>query len=197
MGPIFAVLGGPNGAGKTTASRHLMGLVDVYLNPDQIAFELAGAQVGATNQSWAAIQIQAGKQTLERLERATSLGQSVCVESTLAGHTHQRRAAVAKSLGYQTQCYFVALRTPDLALERVAMRVLHGGHDVPEEDVRRRWGAGLRAFFGPWQALADEWVLLDNSERSGPKVVARSDRGRTTILDDSLWQFYSQAGGLK
>jgi predicted ABC-type ATPase len=53
-------------------------------------------------------------------------------------------------------------------------RVLKGGHDVPEEDQRRRYPrsvANLRTAFD----LADEVILFDNSSIEGPRKIAVKD----------------------
>jgi len=58
--------------------------------------------------------------------------------------------------------YYLALPTPEDALERVAVRVQQGGHDVPENVVRRRFAASRRNFEEIYKALVDRWHLVDN-----------------------------------
>ena len=58
---------------------------------------------------------------------------------------------------------FLSLPTAELAIARVAARVAQGGHDVPEDDIRRRFRAGLDNFRRIYQPLVDGWVLYDNS----------------------------------
>ncbi len=50
-----------------------------------------------------------------------------------------------------------------MAVKRVAARVRQGGHDVPEEVIRRRFTKGLRNFHNIYARLADDWSLYDNS----------------------------------
>jgi hypothetical protein len=50
-----------------------------------------------------------------------------------------------------------------MAVERVALRVRHGGHDIPEATIRRRFEAGTRLFTTVYQPLVDQWVLYDNA----------------------------------
>ena len=64
----------------------------------------------------------------------------------------------------------------DLALARVAARVAFGGHDVPEETVRRRFAAGLRYFFTLYRYRVDDWALYDNDD-GGPVLLASGDSG--------------------
>ena len=57
-----------------------------------------------------------------------------------------------------------------MAVQRVAQRVLEGGHDVPESVVRRRFFAGWRNFEQVYRGLVDEWAVYDNS-RDKPKLL--------------------------
>jgi predicted ABC-type ATPase len=50
-----------------------------------------------------------------------------------------------------------------MAIARVRQRVALGGHDVPEDVIRRRFHAGLSNFQEVYKPLVDEWVLYDNS----------------------------------
>lgn len=49
-------------------------------------------------------------------------------------------------------------------ISRVAARVVQGGHDIPEDVIRRRFDMGLRNFHNLYRPLVDEWFFLDNSE---------------------------------
>ena len=55
------------------------------------------------------------------------------------------------------------LNSPDLAVARVKARVEAGGHNIPEETVRRRYSMGLRYFFEDYAPICDRWILADNS----------------------------------
>ena len=57
-----------------------------------------------------------------------------------------------------------AFECAQLAVRRVKLRVALGGHDVPGDVVRRRFGRSLSNFFMLCAPLADEWTLFDNSE---------------------------------
>ena len=64
--------------------------------------------------------------------------------------------------GYWIKLFFLQLPTPEIAIARVRQRVLQGGHDVPEQIVRRRFHAGVRNFESIYRGLVDEWVVYDN-----------------------------------
>jgi predicted ABC-type ATPase len=66
--------------------------------------------------------------------------------------------------------------------------VRDGGHGVPEHVVRRRYQAGLRNLFGAYIPGVDSWQVYDNSDLSGPRLIA-SGRGATqpVIADPDTW----------
>jgi predicted ABC-type ATPase len=82
----------------------------------------------------------------------------------------------------------MAMPDADLAVARVAERVRHGGHDVPEAVVRRRFAAGLRHFLGVYRGVADTWQMFDNSGLRGPRLIAFGRNAQdTTVLDAGAW----------
>ncbi len=42
-------------------------------------------------------------------------------------------------------------------------RVLAGGHDIPEDTVRRRYESGINNFNKLYRQIVDEWSLYENS----------------------------------
>jgi predicted ABC-type ATPase len=84
------------------------------------------------------------------------------------------------------------LSSDEVAVQRVRDRVRRGGHSVPEPIVRRRYRRGIENFFRIYMPLADAWRFYDNSDLSGPRLVAHgeaSDRETSEeILDGTIWR---------
>ena len=76
----------------------------------------------------------------------------------IAGYIPEWRKA-----GYKVKLYFLRLPDPEFAIARVKQRVKEGGHNVPEDVVRRRYHSGLSNFETLYKAIVDEWVLIDNA----------------------------------
>jgi len=74
----------------------------------------------------------------------------------------------------------------DLALKRIADRVKNGGHNLPENVVRRRFKKGLQNLFRIYRPLLDTWVLLDNSTDT-PNLIALEELSKLTILNTILY----------
>ena len=81
------------------------------------------------------------------------------LETTLSGKTYRRLFADARRAGYAIQLDFLMLPTVEHSLRRVARRVLSGGHNVPDADVRRRFAVSLRNLFTLYRPVLDYWRL--------------------------------------
>jgi predicted ABC-type ATPase len=174
--PILTVVAGPNGSGKSTLTRVAReAFQDIpILDPDAIAKKLQNTS--ATGGS----AIDAGREVLERAADFMRCRQSFLVETTLSGNTYLRMMREAKALGYQTSLFFVGTTDIEINLKRVAERVSKGGHDVPEEDQRRRYPrsmANMRTAF----ELADEAVLWDNSGQTHVRLALKDSAGITIL----------------
>jgi hypothetical protein len=74
-----------------------------------------------------------------------------------------------------------------LPQERVAFRVASGGHDIPEDVIRRRYERGLDNFFNRYSLAADTWVLMNNTARTGVRIAWRDVGGAVRVKDNELW----------
>ncbi len=162
------VLAGPNGAGKTTAAPRLLRdtlAVDEFVNADVIAQGLSGF-----NSSAAAL--TAGRIMLERLKELAMARATFAFETTLASRTFAPWLRKLIADGYQFQLVFLWLPSAEMAITRVRDRVRMGGHNVPEDTIRRRYQGGVRNFFGLYQPLASSWKLFDNSIVGAQHLIA-------------------------
>ena len=84
-------------------------------------------------------------------------------ETTLSGRLYACLIPRWRRQGYRVKLVYLKLARSELALSRVASRVLQGGHGVPAHVVVRRFEAGWRNFEGVYKPLVDGWALYDNS----------------------------------
>lgn len=189
--PLVVVIAGPNGAGKsTTAPRLLQGALAVgeFVNADTIAQGLSAfrpAEVG----------IGAGRVMLSRIRTLAKARVEFAFETTLATRSYAPWLKGLKASGYRVHLLFLALPSPELAIARVAERVRAGGHDVPEDVVRRRFSKGLGNLLSLYDGVVDSWEVLDNSDASGPRPLARRlGRRRREIVDKRAWTSLLEQG---
>ncbi len=153
------IIAGLNGAGKTTfATGFLPNEADcpLFINADVIAAELNPSDPHLVG-------FQAGRLMLEQIREHALRGESFAFETTLSGRSYVRHIPCWREQGYRVKLFFLQLPTPEMAIGRVAQRVLEGGHDVPESVIRRRFDAGWSNFEQIYRNLVDGWILYDNS----------------------------------
>ena len=86
---------------------------------------------------------------------------------------------------------FVWLPSPDLAVLRVAGRVEQGGHNIPEETIRRRYRQGIANFAKLYVPIVDSWMVFDGAE-SPPIEIMRFQRKELIIANDVRFEFLNQ-----
>ena len=143
MNKSLYIISGCNGAGKTTASYSVLPkMLDCleFVNADEIARGLSPFNPES-------VAIEAGRLMLQRIEDLLAKDETFAIETTLATKSYINLVRRAQAKSYQVNVLFFWLRTPELALQRVAERVASGGHNIPEEIVRRRYVAGISNLF--------------------------------------------------
>ena len=116
--------------------------------------------------------LAAGRLLLQGVNRLAAARVDFALESTLSGLTYARQLRFWKANGYRIEIAYLRLRSPQLALRRIAARVRKGGHNVPRADVFRRFVRGWENFQHVYRPLADEWTVYDNSGVS-PQLLER------------------------
>jgi hypothetical protein len=75
-----------------------------------------------------------------------------------------------------------------MAVQRVAQRVLTGGHSIPEDVIRRRYDRGLDNFFNAYAGAVDSWEFINNTLPPPGNHIARKRRRRSIeIRDNRIW----------
>jgi len=80
------------------------------------------------------------------------------------------------------------MSSSSLAIRRVKHRVALGGHDVPSEVVKPRFGRSLHNFFQLYAGVADEWMVFNNSSGHTAQTVAYQTGGQSFIEDKTTWR---------
>jgi predicted ABC-type ATPase len=176
--PQFILVAGPNGSGKSTITSSGASLFSALpvIDPDALARTI---QVDAKGSS----ALAAGRQALQKAANHLEAKTSFAIETTLSGHNYLRMMLDARQLGFDVILIYVATNDSDINVARVNNRVLLGGHDVPEEDIRRRYERSL-ANLPIAISRADYALLFDNSTRNGFQLLALFDHGSARWLEE-------------
>lgn len=181
MSKNLYIISGCNGAGKTTASYTVLPeILDCkeFVNADEIARGLSPFNPES-------MAIEAGRLMLQRIEDLLNQEVTFSIETTLATKSYLSLVRRAQAKGYRVSIIFFWLRTPELAIQRVAERVEHGGHNIPEDIIRRRYTAGISNLFRLFIKEADSWDIYDNSDN--PRIqIAYGGKDADTIICDEI-----------
>jgi len=159
--PYLYIIAGCNGAGKTTASFTILPEMlkcKEFVNSDEIAKGLS-----PFNSDNIAVAIEASRIMYKRIKELIAAGDTFAMETTLATRSVANLIREAQGNGYYVTLLYFWLNTPDLAVERVKMRVSTGGHSIPENTIRRRYEAGIHNLFELYLHISDYWMITDNS----------------------------------
>ena len=176
------IISGCNGSGKTTASYTILPeLLDCseFVNSDEFAKSLAPFHPETAY-------IKASRYMLEKTQYLFGRREDFCIETTLATRSLLKIVRRAQEQGYFVTVVYLWIASPEHAIQRVASRVSAGGHDVPEEIIRRRYYVGLQYFFNDYAPLCDKWILVDNTV-SAYEIIAEGTHRSTTVRNRALY----------
>lgn len=164
--PRLTLIAGANGSGKTTLTRWNPDLFEEIplLDPDAVANTLQATASVLFPMAAARHVLKSAREHLER-------GESFAIETTLAGKNYLQMMLDARNRGFEIVFVYIGTENVEKNLARIRNRVLAGGHNVPERDVRRRY---RRSFENLPTAIerADHAILFDNSTEDGYRLIA-------------------------
>ena len=177
--PRLYIISGCNGAGKTTASYSLLPeMLDCkeFVNSDEFAKGLSPFDPSKAS-------IQASRYMIMKIRYLLRKQKDFAIETTLATRTLLKTVRMAQSAGYTVTVLYFWLNSPELAVERVRARVEAGGHNIPEDTIRRRYNIGIYYFFNLYAPICERWILADNSQIPF-RVVAEGSKNEIINIKD-------------
>lgn len=177
--PIFFVFAGNNGSGKSTLRSLIIDKigVDINIDPDAIARRIDQENPEKNR-------VSAGKEVIRSVSKYIEEGKDFSIETTLAGKNAIKQMQQAKDMGYEITMFYIALSNVSQNIERVAMRVMNGGHHIPTEDIIRRNKTSFKHLYA-YSYMIDNLVLIDNSEDDG-EIVLEVNNGIITFEATNL-----------
>ena len=149
--PIYTIIGGVNGSGKSSLTgslKYQRSDLGRIIDVDKLAKE---------RESF----IEGGKTALRLQNEYIRARISFTQETTLSGQRPVRTAKQAKAAGYTVRLFYVGISSAEEALQRIANRVRKGGHDIPAEDVFRRYQERYESLSAILPYI-DEGTFFDN-----------------------------------
>jgi len=183
--PTIYIIAGCNGAGKTTFAKEFLPSIGVirFLNADEIARGLSPLKPEM-------VAFKAGRLLLSELSELIEHREMFALESTLSGRTYVRIFKNAKQLGYKIELHFVWIPDVREAIRRVRQRVIEGGHNVPVDDIRRRFARSSQHLVDDYAPLANKWFLWDNS--TPPAKLLAESSAQSIIQLRAFFSFHEE-----
>lgn len=129
---------------------------------------------------------------LTRTDELLKKGVDFAFETTLATRSYFSTIQKAKDSGYFVSLVYFWLESPELAIGRVKERVSAGGHNIPEEVVRRRYLRGLLNFFDLYIPCVDFWIAVDNSKSDFSIIAEGVSKGKPKVHHAHHWSQLEQ-----
>ena len=188
--PNLYIIAGPNGAGKTTASYTLLpemlGCTN-FVNADEIAR-------GLSPFSPETVDVQAARIMIARIEELLAQKVDFAIETTLATRSYVQLVKRAQKAGYKVHLLFFCLESPEQAILRVAQRVAEGGHNIPEDVIRRRFARGIANLTRLYLPICDSALVYNNSHGK-PQIIAELEIETHSMIvyDKAIWTKITQS----
>jgi len=175
--PVLVAIAGPNGAGKTTFFHaHLAAAGLRFVNADVLAADLALAPYEATR-------------VADAIRRALlNIGESFVFETVFSDPVGDKVGFLeeASRSGYVVVLCYIGLAGPLQSIQRVAMRVSQGGHDVPDDKLLARFARTLDNLASAIRRLPHV-LIYDNSDLGTPfRQIAVFDHGQLRDVQEPV-----------
>lgn len=184
MSKKIIMIAGPNGAGKTTTAISLISnttMIYEFINADEIARGLAPMHPESMS-------LTASKLMIKRFKELLDDNKSFAFETTGSGTNYVRHLKEAQTNGYEVHLLFLWLPSPELAVKRVAQRVVQGGHNIPEDIIKRRYFTGLKNLVNLYLPMSDRAIILDNSISEIDKIILTKNMPKGVIIEEpNIW----------
>jgi len=159
--PVVWMIAGPNGSGKSTFTNKIQTL-GVYVNADDMK-----AERGLTD-------LEAAQQAEALRNKLVENREDFTFETVLSTDRNILLIERAKQCGYEVLCAYFLTCDVNINVARVKMRSAAGGHDVPEEKIRKRYQKALE-LLPRLIAICDKILIYDKSDNISQLIFSKKN----------------------
>ena len=173
----YTIIGGVNGVGKSSLTGVLIRKnsdLGHIIDTDRLNADFGGDR------------IKGGKEAIRIIDECIADGLSFTQETTLSGVRTLKTIKRTLEAGYYVKLCYIGVSSCEESLIRIQNRVRKGGHNIPADDVKRRYEkrfSDLAAVL-PYCNEAEFW---DNE--NGFRQVGEYKNGTLIIYDGSIPQW--------
>jgi predicted ABC-type ATPase len=110
---------------------------------------------------------------LARIESLVTARANFAFETTLATRSYALKIPPWRRSGYVASLVYLRLPSIESSIERVRRRVVAGGHGIPEETIRRRFGKSVDYFDDLYKSIVDTWYIFESADGKFVEVNSR------------------------
>ena len=180
----MVIIAGPNGAGKTTFYEKVLKVDPLLKKAPSINMEYINKEIANGDDPNKHL-VDAGKIVIGELEKKLKSKKSFIYETTSSGRLHLKYMDRAKKAGFKIATIFIGLSSVELSHLRVQQRVREGGHNVPAEDIERRYPNIIKNF-PEMLKRSDVSAVFDNSSKTPFKLIFLMDESKLFIFRSYL-----------
>ena len=126
----YTIIGGVNGVGKSSLTGVLVGEhndLGIVVDTDSLTAKQGGDK------------LRGGKEAIRIINDCLEKGVNFTQETTLSGRKTLHTINSAREKDYYIRLYYVGISSAEESISRISNRVRKGGHNIPTEDVIRRY----------------------------------------------------------
>ena len=131
-----------------------------------------------------AANVAAADRMFQWLETSISAYQTIGVETVLSTEKYRPLVISARQKGFEIRLIYVILKSVELNVARVALRVRSGGHDVPKEKIIERRSKSLAQL--PWFLAHSDLAWVYDNSGALPVEIARKHKAVVSCASDAL-----------
>ena len=191
--PTCFIIAGPNGAGKTTfALRYLPQIAGCrnFVNGDLIAYGLSPFDSLSA-------QYEAGRLFLSQIYANIDKRIDFAFETTLAGRSQISLLKKLRKNGWRIVLFFLWIPDAVFSKNRVRERVKHGGHDIPDDAIYRRFFRIMHNLIKIYIPLCDRVSCYDGSKPKPVSVFEQDGKTLRIFIQDLYKKILRQSDDYK
>ncbi|MCX5635651.1 MAG: hypothetical protein NTW55_07435 [Planctomycetota bacterium] len=191
--PTCFIIAGPNGAGKTTfALRYLPQAAGCrnFVNADLIAYGLSPFDSLPA-------QYEAGRIFLREVYANIDKRVDFAFETTLAGRSQISLLKRLRQDGWRIVLFFLWIPDASFSKNRVRERVKHGGHDIPDDAIYRRFPRIMHNLVKIYIPLCDKVSCYDSSKPKPVPVFEQDGKTLRIFIQDLYEKILRQSDDYK
>ncbi|HVS90482.1 MAG TPA: zeta toxin family protein [Mucilaginibacter sp.] len=158
-----------------------------FVNADSIAAGLSPLRPES-------VSFEAGRIMLDRINKLIDDRADFAFETTLSTRSYPSLIKSAKNKGYDIWLLFFWRPSPDMAKERVKLRVENGGHAIAEDIITRRYYRGVSNLINIYYSLADNWFVFDNTMPKSQLIAGGQNAIVNQVANAEIWNIINKLG---